>query len=122
MKNQYLFRSTSIYKKAFQQAMEIFEVSMSFPKEEKFGLTSQIRRSSRSVCANYAEGHRKRRYPAHLIAKLSDCDMENSETLIWLDFAFACNFITKDQYQKLCLQNEEVGRLIGHALKNPEQY
>ena len=75
---EYSFRETSIYKKAFLQAMEIFEMSKSFPKEETYSLVDQIRRSSRSVCVNYAEAHRKRRYQAHFISKLSDCDMENT--------------------------------------------
>ena len=95
---EYSFRQTSIYKKAFKQAMEIFELSKSFPKEEVYSLTDQIRRSSRSVCVNYAEGHRKRRYPAHFISKLSDCDMENTETLVWLDFANACAYLRGETY------------------------
>ena len=118
----YFFRETSFYKKAFKQAMEIFELTKSFPREEIYSLTDQIRRSSRSVCANYAEAQRKKKYPAHFISKLSDCDMENSETLVWLDFAYACNYISKEFYQYHVEFNCEIGKLIGHAIKNPEKY
>ncbi len=121
MKN-YDFRETGIYKKAFQQAMEIFELTKSFPAVEKYSLIDQIRRSSRSVCANYAEGQRKRRYPAHLIAKLSDCDMENTETRVWLDFSLSCKYISSEQYTYYVELNSEVGKLLGHALQRPELY
>ena len=73
--------------------MEIFEISKNFPAEEKYSLTDQIRRSSRSVCSNLAEGYRKRQYPAHFISKVSDADMENSETQAWLDFAYKCGYL-----------------------------
>ena len=118
----YSFRETSIYKKAFQQAMEIFELSTSFPPIEKYSLTDQIRRSSRSVCTNYAEGHRKRRYKAHFIAKITDCDMENTETLVWLDFALACQYISLEKYNYHVNLNLEVGKLLGHAIMNPGSY
>ena len=84
------FKETTIYKKAFSLTMKIFEISKSFPKEEKYSLIDQVRRSSGSVCTNLAEAYRKRQYPAHLVSKISDCDMENSETGVWLDFAYAC--------------------------------
>ncbi|HEX8562393.1 MAG TPA: four helix bundle protein [Flavobacterium sp.] len=73
--------------------MELFEVSKSFPKEECYSLTDQIRRSSRSVCANMAEAYRKRRYPKNFISKLSDCDAENSETTVWLEFALSVSIL-----------------------------
>jgi four helix bundle protein len=95
------FRELLAYKKAFDLAMEIYELSKSFPLEEKYSLTDQILRSSRSVCANIAEAYRKRRYPNHFIGKLTDSDAENSETNVWLEFAFECNYITKEIYQKL---------------------
>lgn len=75
----YNFKDTAVYKKAFSLSMDIFEASKSFPKEETYSLTDQIRRSSRSVCANLAEANRKKRYPANFISKLTDCDAENSE-------------------------------------------
>ena len=118
----YNFRETSIYKKAFQQAIEIHELTKSFPKEELYSLTDQIKRSSRAVCSNYAEGHRKRRYEAHFIAKLSDCDMENTETLVWIEFSFALKYISKEKYDYHVALNAEVGKLIGHAVSNPGKY
>ena len=116
------FKDLLVYKKAFALAMEIFEVTKNFPKEEIYSLTSQIRRSSRSVCSNIAEGYRKRIYEAHFISKISDSDMENSETQVWLDFSLACNYISKEQFQDLLNKAEEVGRLLGDILKNPQKY
>ena len=118
----YNFKESTIYKKAFALAMEIFEISKSFPKEERFSLTDQVRRSSRSVCANLAEANRKKRYPAHFISKLTDCDAENSETNVWIDFAFACNYINKQTKNQLQVKSEEVGKLIHHMINNPEKY
>lgn len=88
-----------IYQMAFDAAMEIFELSKQFPYEERFALTDQVRRSSRSVCANMAEAWRKRRYQAAFIAKLSDCEAEAAETQTWIEFAVKCNYL-----------NVEVGR------------
>ncbi len=116
------FKDTTVYKKAFSLAMEIFEISKSFPKEEKFSLIDQVRRSSRSVCANIAEAYRKKQYPAHFVSKISDSDMENSETSVWIDFAFSCNYIDADYRQKLLMLNEEVGKLLHHMIANPEKY
>jgi four helix bundle protein len=116
------FKETSIYKKAFEQAMQIMEISKQFPKEEKYSLTDQIRRSSRSVCANFAEAFRKKRYPAHFISKLTDCDAENSETSVWLDFAKSCDYINQKVYQQSIQLNDEVGRLLNHSISNPEKY
>ena len=81
------FRELIVYQKAFSLLMEIFELTKSFPKEELYSLTSQIRRSSRSVCSNIGEGYKKRNYPNHFISKLSDAAMENSESQVWLDVA-----------------------------------
>jgi four helix bundle protein len=81
--------------------MEIFEVSKTFPIEEKYALTDQIRRSSRSVCICLLEAYRKKLYPAHFVAKVTDGDMENSETSGWLDFALACKYISKDKFDAL---------------------
>jgi four helix bundle protein len=109
-------------KKAFSLSMEIFEVSKGFPKEEKYALTDQVRRSSRSVCANIGEAYRKRRYPAHFISKLTDSDAENSETQVWIDFAFACKYIDENTSISFIQRSEEVGRLINHMIANPEKY
>lgn len=116
------FKQTKVYQKSFEIAMEIFEITKSFPKEEIYSLTDQIRRSSRSVTVNLAEAYRKKRYPAHFVSKISDSDMENSETAAWLDFAFACKYITPAQLDMLLSKNEEVGKLLNHMMNNPEKY
>lgn len=116
------FNDLIVYQKAFQLSLDIYDVSKQFPSEEKYSLTSQIRRSSRSVCANIAEGYRKRQYPAHFLAKLSDADMENTETNVWLDFSLACNFIDSETFNTLKQKNTEIGRLLGSMIKYPEKY
>ncbi len=94
-------RDLEVYRKAFNAAMEIFELSKSFPKEENYSLTDQIRRSSRSVCANLAEAWRKRRYKAHFISKLSDAEAEAAETQVWIEFAAKCNYLHKTRAREL---------------------
>lgn len=116
------FKDLTAYRKAFDTAMEIFEISKRFPKEEVYSLTDQVRRSSRSVCVNLGEGYRKRLYPKHFVSKVSDADMENSETSIWLDFALACKYLDEETHTQLQTLNEEVGKLLGHMLKYPEKY
>lgn len=110
------------YIKGFEVAMNIFEISKSFPKEETYSLTDQVRRSSRSVCANIAEAYRKRDYPKHFHSKLTDCDAENSETQTWLEFSFACNYISKETFQLLTEKNNEVGKLINYVILNPSKF
>jgi four helix bundle protein len=116
------FKDLTVYKKAFMLAMEIFNITKSFPKEEKYSLIDQIRRSSRSVCSSIAEGYRKRRYEAHFISKISDADMENSETQVWLDFALECNYLNKVEYNNLFVVSEEVGKMLYHMINNPDKY
>ncbi|MBI2269082.1 MAG: four helix bundle protein [Bacteroidetes bacterium] len=116
------FKDLTVYKKAFSLSMDIFKASKNFPDDEKYGLTSQIRRSSRSVCSNIGEGYRKRIYSAHFTSKASDADMENSETQVWLDFSLACEYITKTTYDEFTSRSEEIGRLINHMVENPENY
>ncbi len=116
------FKKLIAYQKAFDLALSIFEISKSFPKEETYSLTDQIRRSSRSVNANLAEAYRKRRYPKHFISKLTDADGENSETSTWLDFAFACKYISNEQHISLSYQGIEVGKLINYMINNPEKF
>ena len=116
------FKDLLAYKKAFKLAMEIFEITKMFPKEEVYSLTSQIRRSSRSVCSNMGEGYRKRRYEAHFISKISDADMENSETQVWLDFSLACNYFSENIHNDLIQQSEEVGRLLNDMIEKPSKY
>ena len=96
-----MYKKLKVYQLAFELAMQVFEVSKGFPKEERYALTDQIRRSSRSVCVNIGEGYRKRLYKKHFIAKLSDADMENTETQVWLDFALSCCYITGEVKEKL---------------------
>ncbi len=105
------FKSLRVYEIGFELAMEIFEISRRFPKEETYSLTDQIRRSSRSVCVNVAEAYRKRRYEKHFISKLTDSDAENAETQSWLEFAYACNYIDLVTKDKLIEKSHEVGKL-----------
>ena len=116
------FKETAVYKKAFALAMEIFEITKSFPKKETYSLTDQIRRASRSVCTNLAEPYRKKRYVAHFVSKVTDSDSENSETGVWLDFSLACKYIDADIHLKLNQENEEIGKLLNHMISNPEKY
>ena len=116
------YKDLIVYKKAFRMAMEIFRISKSFPAEEKYSLTDQVRRSSRSVCSNLAESYRKRQYKAHFQSKLSDADMENSETEVWIDFALHCDYITIEIHKTLTENATEVGRLLNHMTLHPERY
>lgn len=90
-----------VYQKAFDVAMRIFELSKTFPTDERYSLTDQIRRSSRSVCANLAEAWRKRRYKAAFIAKLSDCEAEAAETQVWIKFAVQCKYLDVQKGREL---------------------
>ena len=105
-------RELDVYKLAFDAAMEIFEITKSFPKEEKYSLTDQARRSSRSVCTNLAEGWRKRRYKAVFINKLSDAEQEAAETQTWLEFAWRCNYIDKEIFEKLDSHYEHIFAML----------
>ena len=116
------FKSLLAYKKGFDLAMELFTLSKQFPNEEKFALTSQIVRSSRAVCSAIAEAYRKRQYEKHFKSKLSDADSENSETQLWLDFAFACKYITEIEKNELQYQSMEIGKLINFMIQNPSKF
>jgi four helix bundle protein len=111
-----------VYKVAYELAMKIFEISKSFPPEERFALTGQIRRSSRSVCLNLREAWAKRRYEAHFVSKLTDCDGENSETDSSLGFARDCKYISGEQHANLVALCEEVGKMLGSMIKNPASF
>jgi len=105
-----------VYKIAFESAMRIYEISKQFPKEETYSLTDQIRRSSRSVCANIAEGWRKRRYEAAFVSKLTDA--EAAETQTWLDFASECDYLSEDVKQELWQNYDHViGKLVNMIYK-----
>jgi len=116
------FKELLAYQKAFSLAMEIYKLSKSFPNEEKYSLTDQIRRSSRSVCANMAEAYRKRRYVNHFISKLTDCDGENSETIVWLDFSLECSYISNEVHIDLTTKSKEIGKLINYMISNPDKF
>lgn len=122
MNDYHDFKDLIAYKKAFFQACEIYKITINFPKEEKYSLTDQIRRSSRSVCANLAEAYRKRDYPRHFLMKITDCLGENSETSVWLDFALSCNYIMPELHQKQLALNDEVGKLLTFMHNNPEKF
>ncbi len=111
-----------VYQAAFLAAMEIYRLSKSFPIEEKFSLTDQIRRSSRSVCANLAEAFRKRRYPKNFVSKLSDCEAEAAETHVWLDFALACDYITIEDYEKLYKEYDMILGMLVKMIVEPEKW
>jgi four helix bundle protein len=116
------FQDLLAYQKSFTLAMKIFNISKSFPKEETYSLTDQIRRSSRSVSANISEAYRKREYPKHFHSKLTDSDAENSETQVWLEYSLACKYITNKYYTELLNESKEVGKLINYMILNPKKF
>ncbi len=111
-----------VFQMAFAAAMEIFELSKSFPKEEKYSLTDQIRRSSRSVCANTAEAFRKRRYAAAFVSKLNDAESEAAETQVWLKFAIACQYLTVDKGTNLYTRYDYIIGKIVNMIIHPEDW
>src|SRR5256885_12075791 len=102
--------------------MRVFAISKRYPPEERFALTSQMQRSSRSVCLNLREAWAKRRYPSHFVSKLTDCDGENGETDSLLDFAKDCGNITADEHRELTSAGAEIGKMLGSMIKNPEPF
>ncbi|MCK5076397.1 MAG: four helix bundle protein [Calditrichia bacterium] len=115
-------KELDVYKMAVGTAMEIFEITKSFPKEEKYSLTDQFRRSSRSVAANIAEAFRKRRYEKAFIAKLSDSEGEAAETQVWLEFSEKCKYISKETQKKLDIEyNNILGKII-NMINHPEKW
>ena len=112
----------AVFQLAFNTAMTIFSLSKQFPKEEKYSLTDQMRRSSRSVCANLAEAWRKRRYRAAFIAKLNDCEAESAETQVWIKFAVKCEYIDVEQGRELYgIYNQILSGLV-NMINNPEKW
>ncbi len=116
------YRDLIVYKKAFSLAMNVFEMSKGFPKEERYSLTDQIRRSSRSVCSCIAEAYRKRQYPRYFVNKLSDADSENGETVVWTEFANGCKYITAEKGTEIEKLSEEIGRMLNSMIQNPEKF
>ena len=115
-------RDLKVFQLAYKLAMEIFNESKSFSKDERFSLTDQIRRSSRSVAANIAEGFRKRQYPKMFVSKLADSDGEVAETQVWLDFARDCGYLPEKSHDELVKGYEEVGRMLGSMMSTPEKF
>jgi len=115
-------RDLKVYQLAYKLAMEIFTLSKSFPKEERYSLTDQIRRSSRSVAANIVEAFRKRRYPNMFVSKLADADGEAAETQVWVDFAHDCGYLSQEQHDELIAGYEEVGKMVGGMMASPEKF
>lgn len=116
------FRDLRVYQLAYVLAMEIFEVSKQFPKVETYALTDQVRRSSRSVCSNIAEGYRKRIYPKHFTSKLTDADSECSETSVWISFAKDCGYIDNTQHDALQEEYTKVGAMLGKMIRCPYKF
>ncbi len=116
------YKDLLAYKKGYELAMEIFILSKKFPTEEKYSLTDQIRRSSRSVCTNLAEAYRRKRYLDYFISKLNDCETENAETQVWLDFSLDCKYVSLEEYNNLATKNDEVGKLIWYMINNPDKF
>lgn len=116
------YKSLKVFQLAYKLAMEIFHLSKNFPMEESFSLTDQIRRSSRSVPANIAEGYRKRQYPKAFVNKMSDADGEATETMLWLDFAKDCGYLSPSNHERLTKGYEEIGRMLGNMILHPEKF
>jgi four helix bundle protein len=116
------YKELRVYQMAMNAAMCIFELSKSLPAEEKFSMVDQVRRSSRSVCANIAEAWRRRRYEAHFVSKLNDAESEAEETRVWIEFAYRCGYLTDDQAQELDdVYNRILGQLV-RMMSKPKQW
>jgi four helix bundle protein len=115
-------RDLKVYQLAYRLAMEIFSETKSFPKDEKYSLTDQIRRPSRSVAANIAEGFRKRQYPNMFVSKMADSDAEATETQVWLDFALDCGYLTAERHRQITDGYEEVGRMLASMIAHPDKF
>ena len=115
-------KELKVFQLSFEAAMQIFEISKSFPSEEKYSLTDQIRRSPRLVSANIAEARRKRRYEKSFVAKLSDSEGEASETQVWLDYSFACKYINEEIYNELYAKYDHILAMLVKMIFNPKQW
>ena len=116
------FRELVVYRRSFDAGMMIYEITKTFPVEERYSLTDQIRRSSRSVCANLAEGWRKRRYEAVFKNKMTDSMQEASETQCWLEFSFACKYIDHDTFLNLDDEYEQIIAMLNSMEMNSEKF
>mgnify|MGYP006310278101 CR=1 FL=1 len=122
MANYRGFRDLKVYQLSFRLAVEIFELSKNFPKEEKYSLTDQIRRASRSVPTNISEAWSKRRYPKQFVFKLTDSDGEASETTVWLDFSLNHQYISQKTHNYFIEKYDEVGKMLGSMIQHPEKF
>jgi four helix bundle protein len=116
------FRDLDVYRKAFDTAMKIFEITKTFPSEEKYSLTDQVRRSSRSVCSNLAEAWRKRKYPAVFRNKLTDSMQEASESQSWLEFSLACKYINDETFRYLDQEYEGILAMLNAMEKSHDKF
>jgi four helix bundle protein len=116
------FKDLRVYKLAFEVQQEIFETSKRFPGGERYALTDQVRRASRSVGANLAEAWQKRRYVAHFVSKLTDADGEQAETQHWLDTATACNYVSEKEQEVLLEKCARIGQMLGTMIAKPEKF
>ena len=116
------YRELDVYRSAMDAAMRVFEITKSFPQEEKYALVDQVRRSSRSICANLAEAWRKRRYEAHFISKMSDAESEAEETRVWLEFAYKCSYISQKQFEELDDTYDKIVAQLVKMLSQPSQW
>lgn len=118
----YSFKKLTVYQKSRQAATAIFHVSRSFPREEVYALTDQVRRSSRAIGANIAEAWAKRTYEKHFVSKLTDADAEQLETQHWLEVAHDCGYLSEHDFKALLSQVEEIGRLLGSMIANASSF
>ena len=116
------YRDLIVYQKSYKLAMEIFKITISFPKEERYSLTDQIRRSSRSIPANIAESWAKRIYPKVFVNKLTDALGEENETEVWLDFSDNCQYISTEKHDSLIKEYDEVRRMLISMINTPEKF
>ena len=115
-------KDLKVYKKSYALAMRIFQVTKRFPPDERYALTGQIRRSSRSPCRSLREAWAKRRYQAHFVSKLTDADGENGETDTSLDVAHDCGYITDTEHAEMTAECKEIGRMVGAMIQSPEKF
>ncbi len=116
------FRDLKVYQLGYKLAMQIFHASKTFPAEERYSLTSQIRRASRGVTSNIAEGYRKRQYPNAFASKMADADGETAETQVWIDYARDCGYWSAKFASQLAAGFEQVGRMLGTMILHPERF
>lgn len=122
MENIRSYKDLRVYKSAMDAAMRIYVFTKTFPPDERYSLTDQIRRASRSVCANIGEGWRKRRYPAYFVSKLSDSETEAEETRVWLEFSWKCGYVSREQANELDQQYDHIIGQLVRMIQKPDQW